>query len=140
MRSQCISRLRSHLLVPDDRDVVLGLAGDDAGRAAGAGVEIDRHPPGVRAVRALAPEVRQLLVLGSCSVSGSRSRRRAWRLDDVAALHREVGLRGGEAGAASGLRDVDARRVAGATPFATRASGKALPPTPSPALPAAQRP
>ena len=30
------------------------------------------------------------------------------RLDDVAALHREVGLGGGEAGAAAGLRQRDA--------------------------------
>ena len=33
------------LLAADDRDVVLGLAGDGAGVAADAGVEVDRHAP-----------------------------------------------------------------------------------------------
>ncbi len=35
------------LVLADDRDVVLGLAGDHAGRATGAGVQIDRHSPAV---------------------------------------------------------------------------------------------
>src|SRR5262249_46134378 len=34
-----------HLFLADDRDIVLRVAGSDAGTAAGAGVEIDRHPP-----------------------------------------------------------------------------------------------
>ena len=34
-----------HLVLADDRDVVLRLAGDDAGVAADAGVEVDRHAP-----------------------------------------------------------------------------------------------
>jgi hypothetical protein len=38
------------LLLADDRNVVLGLAGDDAGVAADAGVEVDAHPPLVHAV------------------------------------------------------------------------------------------
>src|SRR5262249_28785682 len=39
---------RGEDLVPaDDRDVVLGLAGDHAGIAADAGVEVDHHAPGV---------------------------------------------------------------------------------------------
>ena len=38
------------LILADDRDVVLGLAGDDAGVAADAGVEVDRHAPLVDAV------------------------------------------------------------------------------------------
>ena len=33
-------------VLADDRDVVLGLAGDDAGAAADAGVEVDAHGPG----------------------------------------------------------------------------------------------
>src|SRR5690606_15359302 len=35
----------THVLRPHHRDVVLGLAGDHAGAAAGAGVEIDDHAP-----------------------------------------------------------------------------------------------
>ena len=34
-----------HLLLADHGDVVLGLAGDHAGVAAGAGVEVDGHAP-----------------------------------------------------------------------------------------------
>ena len=41
----------AHLVLADDRDVVLRLAGDDAGVAADAGVEVDRHAPGVAVVR-----------------------------------------------------------------------------------------
>src|SRR4051812_12232734 len=36
-----------HLLLAHDRDVVLRLAGHDAGAAADAGIQVDRHPPGV---------------------------------------------------------------------------------------------
>src|SRR5271166_3491721 len=36
-----------HLVATDDRDVVLGLASGDTGPAAGTGVEVDRHAPGV---------------------------------------------------------------------------------------------
>ena len=39
-----------HLVPADDRNVVLRLAGDDAGLAAGAGVEVDRHSPLVQTV------------------------------------------------------------------------------------------
>src|SRR3954462_3075455 len=39
-----------HLLLADDRDVVLGLARDGAGAAAGAGRQIDRHAPLVAVV------------------------------------------------------------------------------------------
>ena len=35
------------LVLSDDGDVVLRLAGHDAGVAAGAGVQVDRHAPGV---------------------------------------------------------------------------------------------
>ena len=39
-----------HLLLADDGDVVLRLAGDDARPAAGAGGQIDRHAPAVQIV------------------------------------------------------------------------------------------
>ena len=45
------ARLREHLLLADDRDVVLDVAGDDAGAAARAAVEVDRHAPAVGARR-----------------------------------------------------------------------------------------
>ena len=40
-----------HLLLADDGDVVLRLAGHDAGPAAGAGSQIDGHAPAVQIVR-----------------------------------------------------------------------------------------
>ena len=36
-----------HVFLADDRDIVLGLAGQRAGVAADAGVQVDRHAPGV---------------------------------------------------------------------------------------------
>ena len=39
-----------HLILADDRNVVLGLTGHDTGVAADAGVEVDRHTPLVVAV------------------------------------------------------------------------------------------
>ena len=42
--------LIEHLILADDRHVVFRLAGDDAGLAADAGVQIDRHRPGVARV------------------------------------------------------------------------------------------
>ncbi len=39
-----------HLVLADDRHVVLGLAGGDTGLAADAGIQIDRHRPGVARV------------------------------------------------------------------------------------------
>ena len=38
------------LFLADDRDVVLGDARDHAGRAAGAGVHVDRHAPLLAAI------------------------------------------------------------------------------------------
>ena len=38
--------LANHLLFADDRNIVLGLAGDDARIATDAGVQIDTHRPG----------------------------------------------------------------------------------------------
>jgi hypothetical protein len=38
--------LAQHLLLADGRDVVLRLAGDDAGVAADAGIQVDAHAPG----------------------------------------------------------------------------------------------
>ena len=85
MRIQCISRPRAHLLLADHRDVVLGLAGDDAGVAADAGVQVDRHAPGVArrtgcggySVRSLAGSSRHLArrTSGSCRNSLERGRR-----------------------------------------------------------------
>ena len=65
MRIQCISRPRRTSSCADDRDVVLGLAGDDAGRAAGAGVQID----------AIAPAVLAACARSGQSVGGGAARR-----------------------------------------------------------------
>ena len=50
--------LADHLLLADHRDVVLRLAGDDAGVAADAGVQVDAHGPCARARRVPAIQVR----------------------------------------------------------------------------------
>src|SRR5262249_25162487 len=42
-----------HLILSDDRDVVFSLTTDNAGVAADAGVDVDRHPPFVAFVRAI---------------------------------------------------------------------------------------
>ena len=39
-----------HLILPNDGDVVLGLAPDDTRVAADAGIDVDRHPPPVAVV------------------------------------------------------------------------------------------
>src|ERR1019366_5018345 len=41
----------AHLVFADHGDIVLGLAGDHAGAASGAGIEVDGHAPGVAGVR-----------------------------------------------------------------------------------------
>ena len=98
------------LVAADDRDVVLGLAGGDAGAAADAGIQVDRHAPGV----ALA-----LLVLGlGCGLVDQARGRGAVSArvlgearvvailvevrdaDQVAAFHAEVVLHGRQAPAA----------------------------------------
>ncbi len=76
--------LVDHLLLADDRDVVLGHAGDDAGVAADAGVQVDAHAPGGRAgwlavvqfrvVRLFAQEVRIGLEGGQRAVTNELAR------------------------------------------------------------------
>src|SRR5258708_19337683 len=48
-----------HLVLADDGNVVFRLTGDHAGRASCAGVHVDRHAPGVFALKALRPQVGQ---------------------------------------------------------------------------------
>ena len=52
-----------HLVLAHDRDVVLGLAGDHAGVAADAGVQVDGHAPLVAGVLPLLPERHQRRVV-----------------------------------------------------------------------------
>ena len=121
MRIQCISRPRSTWSLPTIGNVVLRLAGDDAGLAADAGVQVDRHAPLVQAVelrrrveRVAAGDVRGLLgrrqpraglVVGrTVRLEADGGDKRGVRLelldvglaDDVAALHRPVLLGVGE--------------------------------------------
>ena len=56
--------LMHHLLLADDGNVVLGLAGDDAGVAADAGVQIDTHRPSRRPLRFPAIKMRFLFSPG----------------------------------------------------------------------------
>ena len=69
--------LVDHLLLADDGNVVLGLAGDDASVAADAGVEIDAHRPGGRPFGLPAIQVRLRLVGGEkprvLAILGKRS-------------------------------------------------------------------
>ena len=87
------------LLLADDGDVVLGLAGDDAGVAAEAGAEVDGEPPGVLPVlparleegRLLRREALPLRLLRVLHVLGERH-----HAEDLAPLHPEVLLGVGE--------------------------------------------
>ena len=56
--------LVDHLLLADDRNVVLGLAGDDAGVATDAGVQVDAHCPGRRSLGFPAIKMRLLFAAG----------------------------------------------------------------------------
>ncbi len=102
------------LLLADDGDVVLGLAGDHAGVAADAGREVDRHAPGVAAAGKLRvhgvvrPRRRLAHVRHDRGVLAiGRGRDRA---HGGAALHRMLVLRRRERVALERLADLDARR------------------------------
>ena len=94
------------LRLADDRHVVLGLAGDDAGVAAGADVLVDRHAPRVAVVLASLEhretDERLMLLLGG-------ERRLLLELfgvadaNEVASFERPVILRGDELVAVAGL-------------------------------------
>ena len=89
--------LARHLVGPHDGNIVLGLAGDDASRAARAGVEIDHHLPVRRTHVALGPE-RSLGVVGRVDpgVLGSDL------MHEGAAFHHCVGLHEGKGLARAG--------------------------------------
>ena len=99
------------LVLADDRDVVLGLAGDDAGVAAHAGGEVDRESPRVAAGRHLrierhrGPRRRLAHLRDGVGIAPVLLRRD--RADQVAALHAPVMLRRGERGAAARLCDLE---------------------------------
>src|SRR5205823_3951294 len=88
------------LHLADDRDVVLGLAGDRASGAADAGVQVDRHAPGVAVVgvlgveRGLRARLQPVERAEEVRVGAELLDRPA--LDDVATLHAGVVLRAGE--------------------------------------------
>ena len=54
---------RAHLVFADDRNVIFGLAGNRAGIAADAGVEIDHHAPGVAGILEFIGIVERFVVL-----------------------------------------------------------------------------
>src|SRR6202035_3518205 len=120
--------LLQHLLLADRRDVVLRLAGDDAGAAAGTDVQVDRHRPLVALVLVGRVEARRLrlfpLGLGVDEVGiglplGEGAG--AHRLADgglagggrdllLAALQQVVVLGAGEGEGVAGLADAGARQ------------------------------
>ena len=114
MRIQCISRPRATCSLPTTGMLFSALAGDHAGVAADAGVEVDRHAPGVAVVLVAAGRAscsrRRLVahlareVAGRCSVLVERR-----RADEVAALHAPVVLRAGERVALAGLAHLERR-------------------------------
>ena len=86
------------LLLAHDGDVVLGLAGDDAGVAADAGRLVDHHAPGVFRLFIFGIEGRQLLRDDACSRvdearDPGRIRASVRTLHQVAAFHAVVVLR-----------------------------------------------
>jgi hypothetical protein len=80
-----------HLVLADDRDVVLGLAGGDAGVAAGADGHVDDHAPLVRVVLPVGEDVRLVVRdgvheggwSGSARSSASVPARTMWRRSPV---------------------------------------------------------
>src|SRR5262245_7392957 len=84
------------LVLAHDRDVVLGLAGHDAGVAADAGREVDRHPPGVALVLVAGVERRRFRVLVREHVGVLRELGHRGRAGQVAAFHAPVVLGAGE--------------------------------------------
>ena len=105
------------LALADHRHVVLGLAGDHAGVAAGADVLIDRHAPRVAFVLEVRRGVERqrlglmLLLLRELRVGGELRRRRD--ANQVAALERPVVLRGGQLVAVARLRQLHAAERVG---------------------------
>src|SRR3989454_4799262 len=115
----------AHELFTHGREVVLGVAGGDAGGAAGAFGQVDRHRP-ARMLASVVPE-RRLLVLrfrpplerlaGVCRglFLGERVRaapqlprlRERQHLDDATPLLARVAFDGGEAAMVAGLGDSD---------------------------------
>ena len=116
MRSQCISRPRTTCVLADDRDVVLGLAGDDARVAADAGVQVDRHAPRVALVLAslgyIVRPIERLVAPASRRTSGpARTLRAVGRLRTrFRPSMRPVILRRGERVAVARLRHRRRRR------------------------------
>ena len=105
-----------HLILADDWDVVLGLAGDDARVTAGADVLIDRHAPGVAfvfevAVHREACERLQLQLLDPLRIL--RELRRGGHPYQVAPFERPVILRRGKRVALAGLDEPHARQDVG---------------------------
>src|SRR5262249_48787071 len=79
------------LLLADDRDVVLGVAGDDARVAPRARGEIDRHAPGVALV--LAAGIQRQVVLAVLVLALGVVLAEMRRAHDVATLHGVMTLR-----------------------------------------------
>ena len=98
------------LILARHRDVVLRLAGDDAGIAADAEVEIDHHAPGVAVDqlpgRQALVRIRDKMSAGLCAagcadLAGDFAH-------EVATIHAMMCLRGGDWIAAAGARDAAA--------------------------------
>src|ERR1043165_1090429 len=121
------------LLFADDGDVVLGLAGDDAGVAADARRDINRHAPAIAAqpllivLRVIEGRVERFILFRMSVLArrfgrlllalARRGERRVARpfgvgsvADDLAPLHTEVNLRAGQRVLFARLPDAEARR------------------------------
>ena len=110
------------LLPAHDRDVVLGLAGDHAGAAADAAVEIDGHAPGVDGLPAPGLFGIQAQTLRMRSWSGSWAKSGVLSVfldgpypDELAALHHVVVLDGRQGRSLARLDDLEPRAVPGGT-------------------------
>src|SRR6185436_13606302 len=99
------------LVLADHRDVVLGLAPDDAGVAADAGVDVDRHAPLVALVRVLGNErqrARRGLVAFMHDLRIALELLTRDRANHPTAFHEVVVLRARQGIAIAGLRDFEA--------------------------------
>ena len=103
------------LLRTHDRDVVLALAGEHAGAAAGAGVEIDRHAPLVLAVgNGNCLNIVQLLLVMVARQEMLTELGEGGLPDQVSPMHGEMVLAARNGRPMAGLGDLQTQRDVGA--------------------------
>src|SRR5262249_25206151 len=98
------------LVLADNRNIVLRLTREDASVAADAGVQVDRHRPGVgvrRVVRIESQLRRNRFLVGVDELRVAAKLLQSGRPDDLAPLHTLMELRAGERPPLAGLTQLE---------------------------------